>query len=193
MSAALRKWFRLVPVIVLGALLVGSMLMAPPALAQSSNTLQDNVPGSLLVYPIFDVFGANRTKIRVTCNGVSGTTLRLTYICQPSGTSTSSLFCPSFDENVDCTSHQTLVFDVFTQLFGACPTGQGYVVVWAEAQCDSSQPSFNGATCATATGGTITNGEFAPISYNQLFGSYFLYYNGSAAPGTCGIPGAPCA
>jgi len=192
MSAALRKWSRLVPVMFIGVLLLGSML-TPSAFAQSSNTLQDNVPGSLLVFPIFDVFGANETKIRVVCNGVTGTTLRLTFICQPN--TTSNVFCPSFDENVDCTSHQTLVFDVDTELFGACPTGQGFVVVWAEDLCTDTSASFNpsNSTCTTATGGSITLGEFAPISYNQLFGSYHLYYHGVAAPGTCGIAGVPCA
>jgi len=98
MSAAMRQWYRLVPVMFIGALLLGG-LQAPPALAQSSNTVQDDVPGSLLVFPIFDIFGANRTKIRVTCNGVTGTTLRFTYICQPTGTSTTSAFCLSFDEH----------------------------------------------------------------------------------------------
>src|SRR5215471_15355866 len=139
------KWFRLVPVLFLGVVLLGSP-MTPPALAQSSNTLQDDIPGSLLVFPIFDVFRpvltiaeqaefGNQTKIRVTCNGVSGTTIRLTFICQPFGTSNSSLFCPSFDERYPCTSHQTLVFDVETEVGGNCPTGQGYVVVFAEGQC----------------------------------------------------------
>jgi hypothetical protein len=177
----------------IGALLLGSLL-APQALAQSSNTLQDDVPGSLLVFPIFDVIGGNQTKIRVTCNGTTGTTLRFTYICQPLGTSSSSLFCPSFDENIDCTPHQTLVLDIGTQLFAACPTGQGFIVVWAETLCRATSASFNPNTnsCATATGGFISLGEFAPISYNQLFGSYHLYFNGFAnAPGvSCG--GVPC-
>src|SRR2546428_9096616 len=100
MSAAIRKWYRLVPVIFLGVLLLGSM-MTPPALAQVSSTLQDNVPGSFLVYPIFDIIGANRTKIRITNNGVLGfpsidLNVRVTYICQPLGSSTSSNFCLSF-------------------------------------------------------------------------------------------------
>src|SRR5262249_8517889 len=58
MQGVIMKWFRLVPIVFLfiGVVLLGSP-MTPPALAQSSNTLQDNVPGSLLVFPIFDVFG----------------------------------------------------------------------------------------------------------------------------------------
>src|SRR5262249_11015127 len=131
------KWSRLVPVIFLGVVLLGSVL-TPPALAQSSNTLQDHVPGSLLVFPIFDIFGPevrNRTKIRVTCNGVTGTTLRFTYVCQPTGTSTTSAFCPSFDEHFPCTSHQTIVVDVFDRIFTTCPSFQGYIVVFAESQC----------------------------------------------------------
>src|SRR5215831_3023971 len=187
MAAALRKWSRLVPVMFLGVLLLGSMLMAPPAFAQLSNTLQDNVPGSLLVYPIFDIFSTNETKIRVTCNGVSGAMLRLTFICQPSNT---SLFCPSFDERYPCTPHQTLVFDLDTEIGGNCPTGQGYVVIFAESQCLPTAPA---TTCPTATGGTLQEGEFGPVSYNQLFGSYFLFYHGVEPGGTCGIVGAPCA
>src|SRR5262249_34089161 len=53
-------------------------------------------------------------------------------------------------------------------------------------------PSAPGGICSTVTGGTLQEGEFGPISYNQLFGSYHLYYNGSANSGaTCG--GVPCA
>jgi hypothetical protein len=178
----------------LGVVLLGSVLTSP-ALAQSSNTLQDHVPGSLLVFPIFDIFrgpedvSVNRTKIRVTCNGVTGTTLRFTYVCQPVGSSTTSAFCPSFDEHFPCTSHQTIVVDVADRIFTTCPSFQGYIVVWAESQC---VPAVSGGTCPTATGGTLQEGEFGPISYNQLFGSYFLYYNGVAnAAVTCG--GVPCA
>src|SRR5262249_10533856 len=57
---------------------------------------------------------------------------------------------------------------------------------------------FNASTgtCTSATGGTIPVGEFAPISYNQLFGSCFLYYPGPEIIGVnppsalCG--GGPC-
>src|SRR5215831_8927494 len=126
MSEAIRKWYRLGPVMFVGVLLLGSM-MAPLALAQVSNTLQDNVPGSLLVFPIYDVFGGNQTKIRITCNGVTGATIRFTFIEQPEGTSNSSLFCPSLDVRYPCTSHQTIVLDVSTELGNPPPTkGQGY-------------------------------------------------------------------
>jgi len=182
------KWYRLLPVMFIGALLLGGF-QAPPALAQSSNTLQDHVPGSLLVFPIFDIFSGNRTKIRVTCNGVTGTQLRFTYVCQPTGTSTTSAFCLSFDEHFPCTPHQTIVVDVADRIFTTCPSFQGFIVVFAESQC---VPAVSGGTCATATSGTLQEGEFGPISYNQLFGSYFLYYNGVANSGAaCG--GVPCA
>jgi hypothetical protein len=197
MSAAMRKWYRLVPVMFLGVLLLGSMLAPPPpALAQISNTLQDNIPGSLLVFPIFDVIttaptggpnpgGPNQTKIRITNNGVTTVLVRITYVCQPQTSSTSSAVCPSFDETFPITHNQTIVLDVGTEVFGACPTGQGYIVAWAEAQCPLS------AVCVTP-GGTIPPGAFGAISYNQLYGSYHLYYHGAGNSPALLCGGVPC-
>src|SRR5690242_9784607 len=112
MSAAIRKWYRLVPVMFLGVLLLLGSMMTPPALAQVSNALQDQVPGSLLVFPIFDVIGANRTKIRISNNGPVAVELHIQYICQPLGSGTTSQFCASFDHNLPLTHNQTIVIDV---------------------------------------------------------------------------------
>src|SRR5262249_27311890 len=180
-----------------GDAFVTKFALGPPVPPGPPLALQDDIPGSLLVFPLFDVIGItqtqNQTKIRLTCNGVTGTRVRVTYVCQPQGPSTTSAFCPSFDEAWDCTPHQTLVLDVGTELAGVCPTGQGYIVAFAEAQCTTAAATFNASsqTCATATGGSLPLGEFGPISYNQLFGSYYLYYNGGSASGlTCGS--VPC-
>src|SRR5262249_40183827 len=128
--AAMRKGYRLVSVMCMGVLLLGS-IMAPPAFAQNSDTNHDKSAGSCLVFPIFDdggppTFGgnlvvgpSNQTKIRITNNGVTATRVRVTYICQPLSTSTTSAFCPSFDEAWPLTPHQTIVLDVGTELAGA--------------------------------------------------------------------------
>src|SRR5262249_53872324 len=90
--------------------------------------------------------------------------------------------------------HQTLVLDVGTELAGACPTGQGYIVAFAEGQCTTAAASFDPPTqtCATATGGSLALGEFGPICYNQLFGSYHLFYHGSANAPSLSCGGVPC-
>src|SRR5262249_52056278 len=76
------------------------------------SVMQPDQPGSLLVFPLFDVIGGNQTKISITCNGFTGTRVRVTYVCQPQGTFTTSAMCPAFDEAWPCTTHQTLVLDV---------------------------------------------------------------------------------
>jgi len=179
------KWSRLGPVMFIGIVLLGS-LGAPLARAQVSTIFQPDVPGSVLVFPIFDVIGGNQTKIRITNNGVSAVSIHLNYICQPLGTSS---FCPLFDESQPLTPHQTLVLDVGTQLAGACPTGQGYIVAIAEAQCPPATPLPG---CPRWNGTVVEPGEFAPLSFNQLFGSYSLFYNGFANAPTILCGGVPC-
>lgn len=166
--------------------LLALILFPAMGFTQASNTLQENIPGSLLVFPIFDVIGTNQTKIRITNNGASSVSVHLNYICQPLGTSS---FCPLFDETQPLTSHQTIVLDVGTQLGGNCPTGQGFIVAWAEAQCPSSTPLPG---CNRTNGDIVAPGEFAPISFNQLFGSYQLFYNGSTNPPTLTCGDVPC-
>ena len=158
------------------------------------NFTSPQLPGSLLVFPLFDIIGGNQTKIRITCNGATHTRVRVTYVCQPQGTSTTSAFCPAFDESWPCTPHQTLVIDVGTALGGACPTRQGYIVAFAEAQCTPDAASFNPSTrtCTSGNGSAIPLGNFQPISYNQLFGSYHLFYRGGANPPSLRCGDVPC-
>src|SRR5262244_3042499 len=104
------KRYWLVSVLCMGVLLLGSV-MIPPALALVTNTVQDQVPGSLLVYPIFDIFAPNRTKIEITNRaGIGSPTIdlrvRVTYMCQPVTGTTASAFCQSFDENFPITHNQ---------------------------------------------------------------------------------------
>src|SRR5262249_19547348 len=95
------------------------------------------------------------------------------------------------------THNQSIIIDVGDRVVTICPSFQGYIVVFAEQQCTALSPSFVAAsqTCTTATGGTLSLGEFGPISYNQLYVSYALFYNVAAAPGICpgGFAGEPCA
>src|SRR5262249_60183115 len=75
-------------------------------------------------------------------------------------------------------------------LSGAGATGQGYIVVGAEAQCPSPTPLPGCPRSGAAP--PVAPGAFAPISYNKLSGSYGLYYNGSANPATLLCGGVPC-
>src|SRR5262249_41072870 len=96
--------------------------------------------------------------------------------------------------NFPITHNQTIIIDVADRIGTSCPSFQGYIVVFAEQQCTVSSPTFNVVTqtCATATGGSVPLGEITPISYNQLYGSYALFYNGVAnSAAICG--GQPCA
>src|SRR5262249_46994185 len=133
-------------------------------------------------------------KISITCNGVTGTRVRVTYVCQPQSPSTTSALCPAFDEAWPCTTHQTLVLDVGTELAGSCPTGQGYIVAFAEAQCTPAAASFNPSiqACTSGNGSAIPLGNFQPISFNQLFGSYHLFYSGGANPSSLRCGDVPC-
>src|SRR5262245_62741194 len=113
--------------------LLGSRL-APPALAQSTQT-------SMLVFPIFDIFGANRTKISITNYGDGVVLFRLTFVCQSPGASLTAQVCTAFNEWVFFTAHETRVFDVATELTalgGLCPTGQGFIVALTGLPCAPS-------------------------------------------------------
>src|SRR5215470_1757558 len=81
------KRYRLASMVCMGVLLLGS-LMTLPAPALATDTIHDQAKGSLLVYPIFDVIGANRTKIELTNRAASAVTVRVTYICQSQDPST---------------------------------------------------------------------------------------------------------
>jgi len=115
------KRYRLASMVCMGVLLLGS-LMTLPAPALATDTIHDQAKGSLLVYPIFDVIGGNRTKIELTNRAASAVTVRVTYICQSQDPST---VCKTFAGDWPLTTNQTIILDVADQLFGAFLTGQG--------------------------------------------------------------------
>src|SRR5262249_40800907 len=63
MSAAIRQWSRLIPVMCLGVWLLGSLLM-PPALVHGDDGGCDagGDVGGFVIFPLFDVIGGNQTK-----------------------------------------------------------------------------------------------------------------------------------
>lgn len=173
------KWYRFIPVVLMGAFLLGSVLVQP-----ASAVLQDSIPGSLLIFPYFDCSSGFDTKIRLTNEFVLPVRIRLTYICEPSlpPQAGSSAFCNLHDKSFLFTPHQKRIFDVCNESpAGICPTRRGFVVAFAEAQCDPSS-----STGCLSGRGTVEAGEFAPISFNALTGDEQVF-SGCAEPGK-----APC-
>jgi len=151
------KWHKLVYPALVGAALLGSAMVLP-VLAEPVpiNPPQDNVPGSLLVFPIFDIRSGSSTTIRITDTmggnapgpgriGVPPSVgIHINYVCK--GTST---LCDQMDDHKKLTFHETLEIHVEEDLLvPGCE--EGYVVVFAE------------------------NAAGDPISYNNLIGSYHI-------------------
>jgi hypothetical protein len=99
--------------------------------------LADTKPGSVLIFPLFDVSSSSTTQIRITdisggnSSGDGKTTahrIRFNFVCGGD----SEGFCNSIDVEDNWTSHQTKVYDVRNDLgigFGA-PCEQGYIVAF---------------------------------------------------------------
>ncbi len=159
----------------------------PPALAQSTQT-------SLLIFPIFDIVGANQTKISITNNSGSVLLVRLTFVCQASDIPPATArVCKAVEEMVAFAAHETHVFDVATEvagLGGNCPTGEGFIVATADRQCGPSDLECRSQQDPNIS--AIVPGAPAPMAWNWLSGSYQLFYHGSTnAPALlCG--GVPC-
>jgi len=138
------KWQKLVNATILGGFLLGVALVLP---ASAQTLLQDEVPGSYLVFPIFDISGNAVTQIRICdkSNGAKGPTttwVRLNFICPGSR---QDPFCDEYDTDFPLTSHQCKIIDVGDQ---RPPCNQGFVVAFAE------------------------NATFDPWAYDHLIGSY---------------------
>lgn len=149
------KWHKLVYPTVAGAVLLGSAMVLP-AIAQ--NPPQDNIPGSFLVFPIFDIRSGSQTTIRITDtsggnisgpgpSGSSSVGIHIDYVCKGTKSDTR---CNEMDDHKTLTFHETLDIEVNQELqVPGCD--QGYIVVFAEDPISGD-----------------------PVSYNNLIGSYHI-------------------
>ncbi|MBX7138312.1 MAG: hypothetical protein K1X83_10035 [Oligoflexia bacterium] len=120
--------------------------IADEAPVQPGPVLQENVPGSFLVFPKFDIRGESSTQLRIVNNGYHDVDVLLNYVCP--GVKHVNDFCASLNTEVSFTPHQTRVIDVADQ---HPPCNQGYVVAIALGRYNK------------------------PASYNYLTGSYHVY------------------
>jgi hypothetical protein len=115
------QWPKLVKVMLLGVGLLGSVLVLP-AIAQ----LRGEVPGSLLIFPEFNIASAAVTQIRISDvqNPALGGTSRihLNYVCPPAGgpgaVGGTANVCAEVDRHKFVTFHGTAIIDVATDLGG---------------------------------------------------------------------------
>jgi hypothetical protein len=139
-----------------GAVLLGSVMVLP-ATAQ----LRGEVPGSLLIFPEFNISTPAVTQLRISDvqnPALGGTTrIHLNYVCPPSGGPGAvgglAGVCNEIDRHKALTFHGTLVIDVATDLGfpgtpSSAPCNKGFVVAFVE---DAAHHA---------------------ISANQLIGSY---------------------
>jgi hypothetical protein len=141
---------RFISAMMVGVGLLGSAMVLP-AMAQ----LRGEEPGSLLIFPEFDITPPAVTQIRVTDvrdPALGGTTrVRFQYICPGvPGVPGFPRVCPTIDRHKFLTFHGTLVVDVATDLGlgGPFPCNNGYLVAFVE------------------------DANHNPISSNSLIGSY---------------------
>jgi hypothetical protein len=139
---------------IVGVGLLGSAMVLP-ATAQ----LRGEVPGSLLIFPEFNISPPAVTQLRISDvqePALGGTTrVHLNYVCPPAGGPGASGgitgVCNEVDRHKFVTFHGTLIIDVATDLggpFPGAPCNKGYVIAFVE---DSARH---------------------PIPANQLIGSY---------------------
>ena len=148
------QWHKLVKVMIVGVGLLGSAMVLP-AIAQ----LRGEVPGSLLIFPEFNISPPAVTQLRITDvqnPALGGTTrVHLNYVCPPAGGPGASGgvegVCNEVDRHKAVTFHGTLIIDVAGDLggpFPGAPCNKGYVIAFVE---DAARH---------------------PIAANQLIGSY---------------------
>jgi hypothetical protein len=94
-----------------GALLALT-LGAPATLTAQTNILQDNSPGSMLIFPMFDTIGANRTKLRIVNDTSASVQIRVIFACQSNVNSNTAQACQSQSERFSAVAHnETIVLD----------------------------------------------------------------------------------
>jgi hypothetical protein len=144
------KGHRLIVAMIVGVGLLASVMVLP-VIAQ--NGLREGLPGSLLIFPKFDVSSSAATQIRIS--DVSDTTSAIVHvnvICPPDPFQTSQFHefagtCTVNDRFYSLTPHGTKTFNVATE-FPGLPCQQGYLMAFA------------------------VNGAGTPIVNNNLIGSY---------------------
>jgi len=149
------QWHKLVKVMIVGVGLLGSAMVLP-AIAQP---LRGELPGSLLIFPEFNILPPAVTQLRISdiqSPALGGTTrVHLNYICPPAGGrgavgGSSGGVCAEVDGRRAVTFRGTTIINVETELGGlaGAPCQKGYVIAFVE------------------------NPLQQPISANQLIGSY---------------------
>lgn len=136
----------------LAPLLLGFIIFGLANVASAQ--LQDNVPGSFLLFPKFDIRGDSSTQFRIANTGESNINVYIVAVCP--GVKNINPFCAKLDTTIRFTPHQTRVIDV-ADLHPPC--AQGYLTAYAY-----------GAGGQFDVGGLAANNR--PISYNHLVGSY---------------------
>ena len=111
----------------------------------NDKVFRDNVPGSFLLFPKFDIRSDTKTQLRIVNNGSDDIDVKLNYVCP--GVKNVNQFCAALDRTVSFTPNQTRIIDVADQ---NPPCNQGYVVAFV-LQEDSYQRA---------------------VSYNELTGSW---------------------
>jgi hypothetical protein len=101
-----------------------SLAGVSPGAAQST-VFDDMVPGSFLVFPLFDVGAGNSTQLRITNTGPD-VRVQLNFVCPGSK---KHPYCDALDRHKKLTPYETLVVDVATY---HPPCDAGYVVAFAE-------------------------------------------------------------
>jgi len=125
------------------------------ATSSFAQVLDDNTPGSFLVFPKFDIRGDTSTQLRIVNNGENlpngqgdfvDLKVKLNYVCP--GVKHVNEFCAALDRTVTFTPNQTRIIDVADQ---NPPCNQGYVIAY------------------------VLNYQNKPVAYNHLSGSYHIY------------------
>jgi len=155
------KWYRLVPVLLVGVFVLGGAMVQP---ALADQVMVQDRPGSFLVYPLFDVISSpttgvrNETKIRITnLSSNFDVYAHVVIICGSGSVDFPSSVCPERNFSVFLSRHATVVLDMSTQP-RSCDSG--FVVVYAQENLgDFLNPGEAGAIGA-------------PISFNALAGDY---------------------
>lgn len=155
------KWRKVVYATIAGAAFLGSAMVLPAIAATPINPPQDQIPGSFLVCPLFDISTGNSTTIRVTDvsggnisgpgeDGPFSVRVHIDVICKGTKSDTR---CNQNNDERSLTFHQTTSINVSDLVADPVACTAGYVVLFAQ------DPNGNVAQ---------------PIAYNNLIGSYHV-------------------